>query len=936
MKIVGLLTLISTLFAHERLFAQTIVNGEVRELATKKILKSAYVSLVSSEDSAKRKIFPTDNAGKFTFNGVMTGTYSLRASFLGYQEYRQTIVVTNDSTFQIPTIYLQESSKELNEVKVIGQVAATIQKVDTLQFNAKAYKVNPDANADEVMEKLPGAVIDNGKLQIQGDEVKQVMIDGKLFFGKDAMAALKNIPSEVIDKIQVFDQLSEQSQLTGLDDGNTNKTVNITTRPDMRNGIFGRNSAGFGTNDTYKVNASINRFKGNSRFTVLLQSNNINQQNFSSEDLLGVASGSAQTRRGGGGSGNRGGGQQGGGTDNSGNFLVNNQPGYNTTNALGLNYSNEWGTKLKFQGSYFLNQANNSIVENTFQQYIQSNNTGQTYTKNSNSSTKSLNHRAYFRLEYKIDDKNSLIMTPNISVQNTDLNSGYLGFTALKTQKLNDVINNNSSNNYAINFSNNILFRHRFTKIGRSLTFNLTTTYSNREADRLLKSVNNFYGTNPSSRILNQDAITNANGWGFNTSLYYSEPIGKRNFVFISSSFGYNENQSERYAYNFSDSQQIYNRLDTLLSNVFNSDYYNYRIRTGFRRMTKDLQISAEVRYQNANLINEQIFPIKYNLDRSFNNVLPSFSMRYNLNGKAKTLRFNYQTQTQQPSITQLQEVVNNNNPLRLSTGNASLSQEYQHQFSLRYTATSQTSFANFVALMSGNIVKRNITNSNFIASRDTLIAQNILLRTGSQLSRPVNLDGQYSFRGFLSYGFPLKVIKSNINSNFTANFTRTPGLNNNLLNYSDAQKYSFGLVLSSNISQNVDFTISSNSNFNSVQNTLSSSLNNRYFNQNVKFRLNIIIGNGFVFNTDATYYSYSGLSSTFNQAYTLWNMAIAKKIFKAQTGEIRLSVFDLLKQNTSIQRNITTNYIEDSQSNVLQQYFMLTFSYNLKKYWKS
>ena len=943
MKIVVLLMLISTFFAHEGLFAQTIVNGEVRELATKKILKSAYVSLVSSEDSAKRKIFPTNNAGKFTFNEVMKGAYSLRASFLGYQEYRQTIVVTNDSTFQIPTIYLQESSKELDEVKVIGQVAATIQKVDTLQFNAKAYKVNPDANADELMEKLPGAVIDNGKLQIQGEEVKQVMIDGKLFFGKDAMAALKNIPSEVIDKIQVFDQLSEQSQLTGLDDGNTNKTVNITTRPDMRNGIFGRNSAGFGTNDTYKVNASINRFKGNSRFTALFQSNNVNQQNFSSEDLLGVASGSSQTQRGGGsggngggGGGNRGGGQQGGGTDNSGNFLVNNQPGYNTTNALGLNYSNELGTKLKFQGSYFLNQANNSIVENTFQQYIQSNNTGQTYSQNSNSSTKSLNHRAYFRVEYKMDDKNSLIITPNLSIQNTDLNSGYSGVTALKTRKLNDVVNNNISTNYAINFSNNFLYRHRFAKIGRSLTFNLTTTYSNREADRLLKSVNNFYGTNPSSRILNQDAITNANGWVFNTSLYYSEPIGKQNSVFISSNFGYNENQSERYAYNFSDSEQIYNRLDTLLSNVFNSDYYNYKIGTGFQHSSKELQISTEIRYQNANLINEQIFPKKYNLDRSFNNILPSFSMRYNLDGKSKTLRFNYQTQTQQPSVSQLQEVVNNNNPLRLSTGNASLSQEYQHRFSLRYTSTSQTNFSSFVTLLSGNIVQANITNSNFIASRDTILNQNIILKTGSQLSRPVNLDGQYSLRGFMSFGFPLKALKSNINSNFTVNFNRTPGLNNNLLNYSDAQKYSFGLVLSSNISQNVDFTISSNSNFNAVQNTLSSTLDNKYFNQNVKFRINIIVGNGFIFNTDATYYSYSGLSSTFNQAYTLWNVAVAKKIFKAQTGEIRLSVFDLLKQNTSIQRNITTNYIEDIQSNVLQRYFMLTFSYNLKKYWKS
>ncbi len=935
MKMKKTLLLVNLIIISNSLFAQSAIVGEVREILTQKTLKSAYVSIINMTDSSKRKTVPTDGIGKFKFLGINHGNYSLRVSFLGYQESRQNITISTDSTYNISTIFLEENSQQLDEVKVIGQVAATIQKLDTLQFNAKAFKVNPDANADELMEKLPGAVMENGKLQIQGDEVKQVMIDGKLFFGKDATAALKNIPSEVIDKIQVFDQLSEQSQLTGLDDGNTTKTVNITTRPDMRNGIFGRNSAGIGSNDTYKVNASINRFKGNSRFTALFQANNINIQNFSSEDLLGVASGSAQTRRGGGGGNRGGGGQAGGGTDNSGNFLVNNQPGYNTTNALGLNYSNEWGTKLKFQGSYFLNQATNSIVENTFQQYIQSTNTGQTYTEGSNSFSKSLNHRAYFRLEYKIDDRNSLVMTPNLSVQNTDLNSGYAGVTALKTQKLNDVVNNSVSNNYAINFSNNLLFRRRFAKIGRSLTFNLTTTYNNREADRLLKSVNNFYGANPSSKILNQDAITNANGWGITSSLYYSEPLSKKSFVFVSTSFGYNENQSEKYSYNFSDSQQTYNRLDTLLSNVFNSDYYNYKIGTGYRYNSKDLQISTEVRYQNANLINEQIFPKKYNLDKSFNNVLPSFSVRYNIGSKAKSLRFNYQTQTQQPSISQLQEVVNNNNPLRLSTGNSALSQEYQHQFSLRYTSTSQTNFSNFVALMSGNVVKANITNSNFIASKDTIFDHNIILKTGSQLSRPVNLDGQYSVRGFLSYGFPLKFIKSNINSNFTTNFTRTPGLNNNQLNYSDGQRYSFGLVLSSNISTKLDFTISSNSNFNSVQNTLSSSLNNQYFNQNLKIRFNFIIGNGFVLNTDATYYSYSGLSSSFNQKYTLWNMAIAKKIFKNQSGEIRLSVFDLLKQNTSIQRNITTNYIEDTQSNVLQQYFMLSFGYNLKKYWK-
>lgn len=922
--------LLAFILTYSQVFSQTIISGDVKELPTQKTLKSAYVSLVNLADSTRKRTVPTNEMGKFVFPQVRKGNYSIRVSFLGYKELRQNVTVTDEPTLALGTLFLIEDSQTLNEVKVVGQVAGVIQKKDTLQFNAKAYKVNPDANADELIEKLPGAVMENGKMQIQGEEVKQVMIDGKLFFGKDATAAMKNIPAEVIDKIQVFDQLSEQSQLTGLDDGNTTKTVNITTRPDMRNGIFGRNSAGIGTNDSYRVGSSINRFKGSSRLTVLFQSNNINQQNFSSEDLTGVASGSAQSRRG----GNRGGG--GGGGDNSGNFLVSNQPGYNKTNAFGLNYSNEWGTKLKLQGSYFLNQSSNSIVENSFQQYVQSSNAGQTYAENSSSGTKSLNHRAYFRLEYKIDDNNSLIMTPNLSFQTTDANSGYDGVTNLNGSKLNDVVNKNTSSNNAINFSNNILFRHRFAKMGRSLTFNVTTTYNDRNADGSLMSVNNFYGTNPSARILNQRSNTDAKGLGLSTSLYYSEPVSKQSAVFLSTSFGYNENQSERYAYNFSDTEQTYSRLDTLLSNAFSSDYYNYRIGTGFRKFSRNMNISAEVRYQNAHLINEQIFPKLYNLDKSFNNILPSFSMRYNISGNAKTVRFNYQTQTQQPSINQLQEVVNNNNPLRLSTGNSSLTQEYQHQFSLRYTATSPTTFSNFVTLMSANFVMGNITNSSFIATRDTVISQDIILKAGSQLSRPVNLDGQYSIRGFVSYGFPVKAIKSNINTNLSANFSRTPGLINTALNYSDAQRYSFGLVLSSNISPNVDFTISSNSNISYVQNTISNSLNNNYFNQNVKLRLNIIFWKGIVFNTDATYFSNSGLSSSFNQSYTLWNMAVAKKLFEKQQGEIRLSVFDLLKLNTSIQRNVTTTYIEDNQSNVLQQYFMLTFSYNLKKYWKS
>ncbi|MBC7892706.1 MAG: carboxypeptidase regulatory-like domain-containing protein, partial [Sphingobacteriaceae bacterium] len=265
-------------------------------------------------DSTKRDGIVTDTAGRFSFP-LSPGAYRLRASFIGYQPFETTVRVDSQAV-ELGNLRLFENASQLAEVTVTGQQLRVEMKGDTTQFNAGAYKVNPDATAEDLIKKLPGITLENGAVKTQGEDVKRVLIDGKPFFGDDASLALRNLPAEVIDKIQVFDRLSDQSQFTGFDDGNTDKTINIVTRPGRNNGQFGKVYAGLGSDGRYAAGANTNLFKGDRRISVLGLFNNINQQNFSSQDLLGALGGSSGGGRGGAGGGR--GGPSGGGRGNAG------------------------------------------------------------------------------------------------------------------------------------------------------------------------------------------------------------------------------------------------------------------------------------------------------------------------------------------------------------------------------------------------------------------------------------------------------------------------------------------------------------------------------------------------------------------------------------------------------------------------------------------
>ena len=919
------------------------VKGRLVDANDQSALIGANVLLINSVDSTLRYGVVADTLGAFLFKNIPVAGYRLIASFIGYISYDQRINLRRVSP-DLGKIQLKPDAQLLKDVIVKGVADRVEQKGDTVIYNASAFKVNKDANAQDLLEKMPNITIENGQVKAQGENVQKVTVDGRDFFGDDASLALKNLPAEVIDKIQVFDRLSDQSQFTGFDDGQTTKTINIVTRSDRNNGQFGKAYAGYGTDNRYMAGGSTNYFKKDTRISVIGMTNNINQQNFGSEDLLGVLGtsgggpGGGGNRGGGGGQGgNRGGGggggNFGGGGNNSGNFLTGQQGGISRTNALGLNYSDNWGKKWKVSGSYFFNDAKNENTSELARTFFTTQGTGQLYNEGYTSTNNNDNHRLNARLEYTINTKNSIIITPRLSFQANTAYSSLLGANSLSGRPLNQTQTNRESQNNGYNWGNNILWRHRFGKIGRTISVGLSTSANDRTGESLLKSINQYFGrkTADSLQVTDQQTDTKSNGYTISSNISFTENIGRTGQLQLNYTPSYTKNYSDRDTYNYNQSTSEYSMPDLRLSNEFDNTYITNRIGGSYRLRVKKTMITGELNYQNAQLSGKQNYPLQFEINRSFNNFLPSAMIMYR-GTDGRSLRVNYRTSTNAPSISQLQNVIDNSNPLFLKTGNPNLKQEYNHSMFFRYGVTNAKTARSFFINLNGSFTQNNISNTTFIANKDTTIA-GFPLRIGSQFSQPVNVNGNWNIRSFLTYGLPVMAIKSNLNFNIGTGYTRTIGLINNAQNTSNTHSITGGMVLSSNISEQLDFTLSVNGNYNTVTNTLQPALDGTYYYQNTNFKLNYVTKSGFFVNTNLNHTFYTGLGQDFNLNFTLWNAAVGYKFLKNKAGELKLSTFDVLGQNNSISRTVTETYIEDLQTRVLQRYYMMTFTYTLRNF---
>lgn len=932
LRLLYIFAFISTcsLFTRAQTFS---IKGSLQERDKSPII-GASIILLNPADSSFVKGTTSNENGLFLIDNVSPKIYLLKITYLGFSDYFKSISVSDNLSLE--AIQLRTGAKKLQEVNVETQAVMATQSGDTTSYNSKAFKTNKDANAEDLITKMPGVTVVDGKVQAQGEDVKQVLVDGKPFFGDDPNSVLKNLPAEVIEKVQVFDKKSDQSQFTGFDDGNASKTINIVTKAQFRNGVFGKLYGGYGHQDKYKGGGVINRFKDKQRFTVLAMTNNINEQNFSTEDLLGVmsSSGGNNNRRNFGGGGGRGGSGRGGSQNSAESFLVDVKNGVITTYALGLNYSDNWGKKAIISGAYFYNRTENVAETDLLRQYVLGGSNGLSYSESSDAKTINDNHRLNFRLELKPDSLNSFVLQPKVSVQ---INNGNNQLTGLNsgTLVISDIDNSYRTNLAGYNFSLPVLFRHSFAKKGRTFSIDLNPSYNSNSGNSRLETYNRYYTDSVYTDSIDQKSILDKAGFNSTSNLTYTEPFGKKGFLSANYILTYNLSDSKKNTYNRNPSDFSFSDTDTLLSNVFSTTYMAHAAGINYRFNEEKYNFSFGLNAQQADLYKQQTFPTSFYGTRTFQSLLPNAQFQYKFN-KNDNFRINYRTSNTPPSIDQLQDVINNSNNLQLSTGNPDLKQNFQNNLFMRYTGVNTLKSTSLFIMLGGTYTQNYIGNSTIIANKDTTVYNNVFLAKASQITRPENLDNYYNLRFFFNYSFAVKKLKSNININAGCNNNNVPALINKQVNYSNTTAPSFGLVISSNISEKVDFTISSNSAYNIVTNSLQSDLNSEYLNQTSRVKLNLNPWKGLIFTAEYNNQIYTGLSDGFNQNISLLNGAIGYKFLKDNKADIRLFVFDVLNQNQSIQRNITETYIEDTQTNILQRYFMLIFTYNIKKYYKN
>lgn len=886
-------------------------------------LPGGYVFLQHLRDTSIQLRTATDTKGRFSFKAIRPGGYLLTARFIGYEQYQARIFLRKNVTGS--KIKLLPDAKEMEVVEIEGRATPVIQNGDTTEFNSQAFKTNPDANAEDLISKMPGIVVKDGQVQAQGETVQRVLVDGKPYFGDDPKAALKNIPSESIQKIQVYDQASNRSQATGFDDGEAVKTINIVTKPSMRRGDFGQFYAGYGEDNRYNVGGVINFFRGKRRFAVIGMSNNINQQNFSVDDLVGVT----------GGSGRRWGrGQRGRGGASPFDFLTQGQNGISTTHALGLNYSDEWGKKLEVSGSYFFNASQTDNTQSLNRETFLSSDSSQFYEETGTSELFNMNHRLRGRLKYQINKNNSLVWEPRISFQSADAREDLTGETFLLPRSILNETDNLSDNlQSGLNIQNELTFNHRFAKKGRSLTLSLENEVNTNLRDGELRSLNGFYSNDLLTRgdTLFQDLDYDNDERSIEAEIGYTEPLGKKLLLNTEYEFSYNRNDADQQVFDLNSGES--NLLDTMLSNTFVSDYYRHTFGPSISFRGKGLSLSAGLDYRFAQLRNTQQFPTDSELSRDFHNLMPNLRIRYRIS-KEKNFLLSYRTRTSAPSVSQLQEVLDNSNPVQLSRGNPNLAQEFQHRLFTRFSSSDSDKGTSFFVFFFGSLTDNYIGNSTLIAASDTLINGEVLLNRGSQLLQTVNLDGYGQGRIYTNYAFPLGFMKSNMSLNSSVNYVRTPGLINLRENISNAYTLSQEVSLSSNISKKVDFSLSYEVSYNIVANSLQPELNQNYLLQNAGLKSYVEFPLGITLRNDLNFQQYDGLAEPgFDEPFILWNITLGKRLFKNERGELRITAFDVLNQNQSISRNVSDTFVEDARTQVLNRYLLVTFSYRLRKF---
>lgn len=921
--------------------AQTVpVSGTVTDAEDGSPLPGATVLLTALAADSTQAGTATGSDGAFRLD-VPPGDYRLRVSFVGYIAVEQTVSADGEPLAPIAL---------LSDAEVLGEIGveATRQRVevrgDTTAFNADAFPVTPDASVQDLVARMPGIVIQDGEVQAQGERVRRVLVDGEEFLGDDATAALRNLPAEIVQEIQVFDRQSEQARFTGFDDGDEERTINVVTRPGMRAGQFGRVQAGGGPDGRYLGTGNLSYFNGARRISVVGLTNNVGQQNFATEDLLGVA-GAAGGRggRGGGGRGGRGGpggggpggGGPGGGGVNPGDYLIGERSGINTISSIGVNYSDRFGERLRLTSSLFLNRTENDTDAALERTYLLDEATSR-YAETARAQSTDDNARLNARIEFAASERTQLVVSPRLSLQ--DHGSGGLlsGFTSSLTgSPLSQSTTDYRADRLGYDASTNVLLRHRFATPGRTVSVGLTLGIADRSGTSEQRVLLASFDSGEPDDESDQRITTTAEDRRLGGSLSFTERLGERGQFQLSYRPSLSWSTSDQRGFLFDDNTGGYTSALPALTSAFTQ-------RTMLQRGGVSARFSGEgwngqlgLDLQHEQLEGDPTGGVGAGepVAQTFLGVLPSARLRVDL-GETTRLSLNAQSRTRTPSVGQLQGVVDNSNPLFLSVGSPDLRPSTTHGVRAQLRRTDAEGGGVLVGVLSLDRTSNFIGSSTLVALDGPLVVDGLTLPAGAQLTRPANLDGAWNARAFLTLGRPIPALRSNTNLTAGVTYARTPSLVNNEAAGSQTVGLDGRVFLGSAASERFDASLELGARY-----TMARPLGNETLGRNDDFvryravgRATWLAGSGFVLSTDLRALHDTGLD-TANPTRLLWNAGLGYRFLPDESMELRLSVADLLDQNRDLDRVVTDFYVEDRQFETLGRHVMLTLSYRLRHF---
>jgi len=922
--------LVLTFFVATLLLAQK--NGAVKGLAfdtiSKQPVSAATITVLERKDSSLVTFTMTGNDGRFELKGLANGDYRLLITHVNYHNSNKYFSISDARNHaDMGNLIMNDKAKVLEEVVLANEAPPVTLINDTIQYNAGSFKTQPNASVEQLLKKLPGVKVEkDGTIKAQGETVSRVLVDGKEFFGNDPKIATKNLPADAVDKVQVYDKQSDQAQLTGFEDGNYEKTINLKLKKDKKKGLFGKVNAGAGNKERYEGKFNVNSFKGARQFSAIGMGNNTNAEGFSFMDILNFTGEMARMQRGGGGNININISSQDAAAMGMNNG--NRNSGINTAWGGGLNYNNIIGTKLDFQSNYFYNRYNPNTESHIQRQYI----LPDTSYYNANTYSDNLNntHRLNLNMLYQLDSMNSIRITPSFSYQKTSNRSQSDYQTIVEQQELiNEGFSNNLSNSEGYNFRNDIIWRRKFARKGRTFSLSLQTSLNESEGDGSLSSVNSFYAPGGSllrKDTLNQQSTNNGNLRGYTARAVYTEPLWKRSLLELSAGRSNSKSTSNRLTYDYNKNNGKHDQLNTLLSNDFENTYSytngGFRLRTQRKKYNYALGLT----WQQAELEGKIISGTKDSvISKTFRNFLPNARFQYNFS-RFRSLSLTYTTSTNQPTMTQLQPVPDISNPLNIRNGNPELKQEYNHMLQTGLTLVSPYKNKNLFLFMTMQ------ATSNKIVNYDSLNQQ-----TGVRKTKPVNVSGVYNLNTTISYSLPVRFLKGTIELSSGAGYNKGKQLTNTLtgdMAVNTIKTLTLGpdVRLDMNPTPKLNIVVGAGISYNNTKYSLQQGFSNNYLSQEYTTSLDWEMPKGFFFATDFNYTINSQRAAGFNVKVPLWNASISKQMLKFNRGELKFSARDLLNRNVGISRNTSNNYIEDSRVLTLRQFFLLSFTYSLSK----